>query len=257
MRRVMMMAVAAVVAFVVTAPAAAGEGAAAEKPWITKTYKVYVSPGEAMAFDAAMREHMALHKKAGDPQGMMAYQVVNGKHNGLTLFRQSVHGWAGFDEEMKIDGDEEHLMTKVLPHVKHVSSHIGIWQGQISRWPEELMAPKLVDVTVFDLTYAGMKDFMHAVKKLHEVIGEKGADWHYSWEMIVNGANGPRMVLAIPHENWADFAEPSPSMWQMAEEVLGEYEAQQLREAIGASIAHEESFVVALRPDLSYMPETK
>ena len=86
------------------------------------------------------------------------------------------------------------------------------------------------------------------------MIGEEEMDYQFAWGWTVSGGSGPMMMLAIPHDSWADFKDKKPGLWEVAEEVMGRTESGNIRETINDAVDETKNYVVAHRPDLSYTP---
>ncbi len=230
-----------------------------EKPPESLAWEYFVSPamGQGMKFEAGMKQHFLLHKKANDPWRRDVWQVVTGDQVGSYIIRTGGHTWADFDHEATIPGDREDLAANVSPYMSSVAAAITEWDAEISRWPPDLPMPKLVEVTVYHLKPGAWRDFYMAVKKVHVAIGEKKLPMHYGWEWTVSGGHGTEITLAIPHATWADFKGPGSTLWKAVEEVYSETEADMLRHLFSKSTESTESFIVAYRDDLSYVPATK
>jgi hypothetical protein len=241
-----------VAALVLTAMPVCAEEAAGDM--LAMAYRVSVMPGHALEFEKAYKEHTSMHKAAGDTWRWDVWQVIAGEGVGDYITRSPNHSWASLDIEVKIPNDQQHVVTTIMPHVHAISSTIIKWMPDISRLAAEMDVPKMVEVTTFTLHYSGMPEFLNVIKKLHMMIGDKELPYEYSWGMVEIGGSGVEMVLALPRSGWADFAPQSPELWEVAAEVYGQHEASTMRTNFGKAIASEENFVVAYRPDLSYVP---
>jgi len=237
----------------------AGAQEAAQKPPESLAWVYFVSPapGQGMKLEAAMKQHYTLHAKANDPWRRNVWEVVTGDHVGSYIIRTGGHTWADFDAEADIPGDREDIATNIAPYVSSVAGAITEWDQDISRWPDDLPMPKMVEVTVYHLKPGAWRKFYMAVKKVHEAIGEKKLPFHYGWEWTASGGHGTEITLVIPHATWADFKGPEGSLWKAVEEVYGETEADMLRGLISKSTKSMESYIVTYRDDLSYVPASK
>ena len=256
MRRMMGICAAAVLTFS-SGLALAQE--AAEKPPESLAWEYFVSPapGQGMKLEAAMKQHYVLHMKAKDPWRRNVWEVTTGDHVGSYIIRTGNHTWADFDHEIQFSGDREDLAANVFPHIASVSSVIVEWDVDVSRWPEDLPMPKMVDVTVYHLKPGAWRKFYMAIKKVNEAIGEKKLPLHYGWEWTVSGGHGTEIALVIPHDTWADFKGPGASLWKAVEEVYGETEADMLRDLLSKCTESTENFVASYRADVSYVPAAK
>jgi hypothetical protein len=138
--------------------------------------------------------------------------------------------------------------------VQSISSTLEAVEPSISNWTEESARPELVEITVFKLKYDRNREFFEAAGKIHQAVVAGDPTRQYAWFSTVNGSDGPTMMLAIPHENWAGFVREGPSVWQILEKAYGEVKAGEIREMIGTSIRSEQSYVLQHREDLSYAP---
>jgi hypothetical protein len=159
------------------------------------------------------------------------------------------------DLETEIPDDREHIMKEVSPHIKSLSGMVSEMIPTVSNWLADYGVPKMVEVTMFSLDHAKMDDFFHGMHKIHEMIANKELPYTYAWSKVVVGASGAQVYLSMPRKSWSEFKEPSPGLWDVAAEVMGKREADELRARIGAAIESQESLVVAYRSNLSYVPE--
>ena len=223
--------------------------------FLAQTYHVRVLPGHALEFENAYKEHLEMHKAAGDPLATHVWEVIAGKDVGTYYVRSQGFTWADMDNVTEIPGDREHIMESVAPHIKKLSSMVSEMIPKVSNWPADYAVPKMVEVTMFTLDYEHTDDFFYGMQRLHEIIAENDIPYTYSWSKIVLGGEGAQLYLSMPRNSWAEFKEPTPSLWKVAAEVMGKREAEELRAKIGAAIESEENFVVVLRDDLSYTPK--
>jgi hypothetical protein len=236
----------------------AGGGLAAddEPGLVAKSNLIIVKPEKFMDFEAAYQEHLEWHSENNDPWPFHAWQIVNGKNLGQYIIRTHGHQWKDFDAAPELRrADAVDFMTKVAPHIHKMSSVLLEFDPNISNWPADAGRPSLVELTEYELSYQGYRDFRHAVAKIRDALMKTRPDIHFAWSTVVNGSSGPTMILAIPHASWADFEPEEVPFWAHVEEVLGEHETRALQERIGASIRNEHSYVVKLREDLSYEPQ--
>jgi hypothetical protein len=222
---------------------------------LAMTYRVEVLPGHALGFEKAYKEHLEMHAEAGDPMAREVWEQVAGEGVGTYFIRAAGLTWADMDAGIQIPNDREHIMTAVSPHIENLTGHISEYMMTLSNWPVDYGQPKMLDVTVFNLDYAHIDDFFYGMQKIHQMIVEHDIPYAYAWSKVVVGADGVQLSLSMPRMSWSEFKEPSPSLWEVAAQVMGKREADDLRATIGAAIASEKNFVVVYREDLSYVPE--
>lgn len=217
---------------------------------------VSVNPGEIQAFEQAVKDHWALHAKASDPWTWEVWQKVVGEGAGVYSIRTGNHPWADFDNETQFKGDRDHVLSEIMPHVKCVRTDITEWDPEISRWPTDQGTPKMVDVTTFHIKPGKKWAVYNAVKKINKVIVDNDLDRHYAWGWTVNGGSGTELMLVVPRNSWAEFADKDPSIWKVAEKKLGRTEVREILDTFADGIASEDNGVYVFREDLSYKPET-
>jgi len=77
------------------------------------------------------------------------------------------------------------------------------------------------------------------------------------WYQLFNGGEGPRFVLVVLRQSWADFQPPDKSLDAMVEEAFGKEEASSVLNAIRKNIRFTRSEILRFRADLSYRPAAK
>jgi len=225
---------------------------------VAKWHLVIVKPGEALQFENAYREHLKQHALNNDPWAWNTWQIVNGQHLGQYVILTPNHTWEEFDQHAEASRmDMADLTAHVLPHVQSISSTLEAVESSISNWTEDSSRPNLVEITVFKLKYDRNREFFQAAGKIHQAVVAKDPTRQYAWFSTVNGSDGPTMMLAIPHQNWAGFVREGPSVWELLEKAYGESEAGEIRKMVGTSIRSEHSYVLQHRVDLSYQPSAE
>ncbi|UCH66472.1 MAG: hypothetical protein JSW63_04910 [Ignavibacterium sp.] len=223
---------------------------------LARMYYVKVKSGHGAEFAAALKEHSAWRKQAGDPWTWIVYQVANGKHLGHYLIRSGGHTWADFDdyEEFLRKGGVEFNKT-VGPHIKSVSNVITAVDTVNIDWPENWQDVNLISLITYDLKPGHGPAFWQAANKYHNAIQEHNRDAHYAFGWNVNGGSGPRVSLALPFMNWADMQGPDETMRDFMRRVMGEEEADKLFMEFNDTYTSTESMILRVRYDLSVMPD--
>ena len=242
-----------VCAFVALSPALAQDGDAPAE-FLAMTHDVKVQPGHELAFETALKNHWAMHKKAGDPQGWTTWVQLTGKNTGMYMVRSAGLTWADLDRDPKVAGDMEDVLGNLMPHASWSGTKIIQWDLEMSNWPDSIGTPKMVEITVFHLKPGAERGFYHALAKVSEFLKEKELAWQWAWGHGVSGQDGATAILAIPHENWASFKDDGIDMWKMLEEAKGRIESDLLREEITSAIKWQENYAAMHRADLSYTP---
>ena len=244
-----------VCAFVALVPALAGEEGETQAEFLSMTHDVMVKHGEELQFEEALKNHWAIHAKAGDTQGWEVWMQVTGKNTGMYSIRSGGMTWADLDREPGVEGDVVDVMTNLMPHFQWSSTIITQWDLEMSNWPDSLGTPNMVEITVFHLKPGKEQGFYHAIGRIAEFAKESEIDWQWAWGHAASGGNGSTAVMVIPHENWASFKDDGVNLWKMLEEAKGRNETDMLRDEITSAIDRQENYAAMHRPDLSYVPE--
>jgi len=242
-----------VCAFVALAPAAA-QDEEAPALLLSMSHDVMVQPGHEMQFEDSLKNHWAMHKKAGDPQRWTTWVQITGRHSGSYSIRSTYRGWAELDNENGVDGDMEDVQKNMTPHMKSSAAKVTKWDLENSNWPESIGTPNMVELTVFHLKPGTERGFYHAIGAIAKFIKEKEIDWQWAWGHGVSGYDGGVAILAFPHENWASFEDDGIDLWKMLEEAKGRNESDMIRDEITSAIKWQKNMAVMHRPDLSYTP---
>ena len=74
---------------------------------------------------------------------------------------------------------------------------------------------------------------------------------NYSWFELKNGGEGPHFVLVLPHNSFADMADPQVSFPAKLTKAFGPYEAGVILGGFGQASKSQWSELLVYRPDLS------
>ncbi|MHC4322546.1 MAG: hypothetical protein ACYST3_09765 [Planctomycetota bacterium] len=219
---------------------------------LARVYFVKVKSDHGAEFVAALKEHAAWRKQAGDPWTWIVHQVVNGKNLGDYVIRSGGHTWADLDsyEEFLGKGAVEFNKT-VGPHIKSMSNTITAGDTTNVNWPSNSDDVNLISIISYHLKPGHGPAFAQAVNKYHTAIQENNREAYYAFVWNVNGGSGPRVTLALPYKNWADVQGPEESMRAFMQRILGEEEAKQLYMEFNGTYTSTESMIVRVRRDLS------
>lgn len=218
----------------------------------------HVTPTDVGAFEAALQKHVDDRIEHDDPWSWGIYQVVSGEDYGDFLYRSGGHEWADFDAYDQGFGAEAglHYQVNVGPTVEETRQWITAEDTENSRLPadDEWEDITLISVTTYHLQPGMEQQFNELIGTIHGAIED--ADWpgRYAWADMMAGTGGPQKVLAVFHENWADFEQPETPFYQMLQEELGEDEAQSVMESFGDTFRYVENQVLRWRKDLSVPP---
>ena len=222
---------------------------------ISKSFTVDVKPDSFLQFEDAYRQHLQWHEKNGDGWAWNTWQVVNGANLGRYLLLSHGHRWADFDADAAMRQSEwADLLTHVAPLLEDMSSSLETFEPALSNWPVELAQPQLVEITEFELSFDGFRDFRAAIAKIRQAVVERDAARHYAWFTTLNGSDGPEMTLAVPRSSWSEFEPRETPLWSLVTDVYGEEEAETIRGVIATTVRRQQSYIVRYREDLSFRP---
>jgi hypothetical protein len=147
--------------------------------------------------------------------------------------------------------------VNITPYTAAAQGSIWMYMKDVSHPPAGSGPSKMAEVNHFFLKPDGEREFTDAIRKINDAIGKTNWPVHYFWYTLINGGEGPHFVLVIPHDTWADMAEPEMSFDAMLEKAVGRHDAEELTRAVQKAIKRESTEIIAYRPDLSYRPASK
>ena len=211
--------------------------------------------GQGPAFEEALRGHMEFREAQGDPWDWQIYQVVVGDNVGDYVVASWEHTWEDFDAYDAFSGGpvlSAHFQATAGVLLEDMTTHISDGSQGIKNLPEDPnYEVNLVFVTDFYLMPGKQGAFNEALMKFDEAIKGANMSFYYSSSVLAVGGSGPVYSIAGLTSNWAEFADPDPSMEQVMMEKYGEEEAMEIFTAFSEAVHHTESFVVRYRRDLS------
>lgn len=253
MRWIIRSAVAVLVSLIASVSAPVPHAAAQE---LARIY--HVTPENGAAFEAALAKHVRDRIDHDDPWSWDVLQEVVGEDLGDFFYRSGGHSWADFDAYDQGFGADAglHYEIDVAPLVEETSMWITQEDTAHLRLPADQEWPDIdyIELITYHLQPGKERQFSQVIGTIHDAIEE--ADWpvRYAWAHPVLGQGGPRMTLAVFHEDWADFQEPATPFMEMLREQLGDDEAQEVMQQLGDSYRYVESAVLRWRKDLSVPP---
>ncbi len=202
--------------------AIASPGVAQEKPGtIAEVVVTRAKAGAVKAYEEGRKRHMAWHKKQNDPW--------------------SWHTWHA-DVDLNL-----------TPHTE--SATVGYYEllPELSRPPAGQAHTKMSEVVHFLLKPDKAAEFRHALQRAHEAIGKTNWPVTYLWYELSNGGEGPHFVLVLPHNSWAEMAQPEMSFPAMLTKAFGPYETGVILEGFDQSSRSQWSEILVYRPELSHV----
>jgi hypothetical protein len=244
----------ALLALAVAIPA----GAQTQSKNIARIYTIKVKPGEGQQWEAAFKKLEAWEHQQNLPGTLYVWSVISGENFGDYVLGTFGHDWADFDE-MQARGEKVGVGKEVGETVAPYTASVGIsYYAFLSDMSSPITPGQppmpMSEVTFFTLKPGGMQPVMNAIKQA----GAAMAKTHWKgngpgeWYALVDGGEGPQLVLSVGHENWAGFQAPSPSLTEMLAQAYGKAGAHALGHEFNSHVRSENSEIIRYRPDLSY-----
>jgi hypothetical protein len=213
-----------------------------------------IAQGTAPDFEAGLARHNAFHAIKNDTETLLTWEVLTGEHTGMYFRGSFDHHWADFDQPFP-EGDAEDSAANITPYIANTVTRVWGMMPEVSNPPAEAGPPSaMAQITEFHLRWGSVRQFQEAIAKVHEVATQTKWGEHYIWYTLMSGGMSPTLVLVIPADNWAGFVEPEVTFAEMMVGTLGPEGMQQLMDKFTSSVESEETYHIAYRPDLSYLP---
>jgi hypothetical protein len=235
-------------------PAVAQEGSN-----MARVYVTVPKPGMTKQYEEGRKRHMEWHRKQNDAWTWEIWQVITGEGTGAYLSISSGHSWKDFDDwDQKLEeGDTADGAVNMQPYLAATTASIWEYLPKVSRPPEGNVPSKMSEVIHFMVKPEAESDFNDAMAKINDAINKTNWPSHYLFYALENGGEGPHIALVLPHNNWADMAEPDVSFTAMLEKGLGRHDAEAVLRTLNKSVRRQWTEMLVYRPDLSYRPAAK
>lgn len=197
---------------------------------VAESWVMHVDYENQAAFEDAVKGYMAMSKEMGSPYHWEAYVQNTGEHLNAYYFRHCCFAWAerdAFDTWAEENPAlQEYWDTNAHPLVKSYGHHFSEVDFENSHWPEEMDDPQFVGVTTYMIKPGKYQKFNGTKEALSQLAINNGwADNDHQWGWT-SSVDGERTVsLVIPHENYADMADPDPSFFEFVTGQVGSEEA--------------------------------
>ena len=210
-----------------------------------------VKAGMGKQYQEGRKRHLAWHKKQGDSWTWSTSEVTSGPYTGSYVTVSFGHRWKDFDDwEARFgQGDTIDVDLNLTPYSESTTISYYEYLADLSR---PAAAPsKMSEVVHFLLNPEKESEFRHALQRAHEAIGKTSWPVTYSWFELKNGGEVPHFVLVLPHNSFADMADPEVSFPAMLTKAFGPYEAGVILDGFGRASKSQWSELLVYRPDLS------
>jgi hypothetical protein len=228
---------------------------------VAEVYFVTAKPGATADFEAAAKRHMQWHRQQNDTWTWLAWQVVDGDQIDQYVVGTFGHDWKDFDDKAKFEEeDDANAMSVIGPYIQSLSSSFYALRPDLSltRPTPGSQPPAYSSVTRVLLKPGGTMAAEEAIKEVNAAI--KKSNWPAkpsAWYELLNGGEGPTLVIVGAREKWADFQPPEKEFGEMLGETYGKMGAENLFHKFYGSVRTFHSQIIKFRPDLSYMPAAK
>jgi hypothetical protein len=197
---------------------------------IAEVWVVSVSLENQPAFEEAFNNHMNVRKEAGDPASWQTFTNNTGDSLSTYFIRNCCFSWADRDaydawgeENPEVSADWNENVHSLVSNYGHHFSEVDF---ENSNWPDEGSEVKFVGVTSYRIKPGAGQQFDAAKNELSQIALNEGwaeAGHNWAWSSSVDGPTTVNLV--IPHENYADMANPDPTFFQFLSQHLGSEEA--------------------------------
>ncbi len=218
-------------------------------------------PGSTADFEAAVKRHMQWHRQQNGTWAWLVWEVLTGERTRQYVAGTFGHDWKDFDDKAKFEEeDDANAMSVIGPYIQSLNGGFYALRPDLSlTQPTPGGQPAAFSsVTTVLVKPGGTLAAEEAIKEVNAAI--KKSNWPAkpsAWYQLLNGGEGPTLVLVSAREKWADFQPPEEEFGQMLGESYGKMGAENLFHKFYGSVRSFHSQIIKFRPDLSYMPAAK
>lgn len=219
---------------------------------VADTWLFWPNHGQYQAFEAGLKKHVAWRKRTGDPFAWKVYEPVVGSDLDYYAILSGNHAWADMDREdawgKKTDAGKQ-FRQDVGQHVQKMQHTFIVSDEKLSHWTND-DGYRYFGVYTYHFKAGHSADTRDVLKKLHEAVTSQ--NWPYSYRVRNTVGGSGNMTIVIPMKNWADMADPSPSLMQVMTKAMGSKQAaQNLIDKFTSAIKERDYTVYEYRADLS------
>jgi hypothetical protein len=223
---------------------------------MVSVYSSVAKPGMTAKLEEGLKTVEAYLKGQGSPDSISTFQVVDGPQMGayVSLIPFS---WAQQDTPVPYAAELQRQIDKnIAPYQASLVRSLAQIATNLGTVPPANSPPlKYYQVIYLDIKPGSMNDFTTAVTQITAAEHKQNPSTTPVYIYFeVSGGDANRVTVAIGHPTWADFGTAGKSIDQVLHEYYGDQVASSVGRLFDGAIAHEENFVVAYRPDLSYIP---
>jgi hypothetical protein len=230
----------------------ATSGVAAQGSNLAFVYSVRPHAGQEMAFEAALKEHMAFRATNGDAFTWSVFQAMMGDDMGAYYIRSASHSWADLDA---YTGDSEfqqaagsHFGATIAPMLAGMSSSVTVLDTANSHQPTNMEEMNVFMITQVHVDGSAQIGMDAALTAYHETATANDM-YHGILRTVVGGARGDLTIVNYA-EDFAGLEEPSPTLNELMLEEHGMDDFREVGQAWLAGVEDTRSTVIVLRRDL-------
>ena len=215
--------------------------------------------GMEAEFEQAAAEHIAFRASKGDSRKWQAYTPVIGDRMNMVGFRACCFDWEDQDAYVAEEAEKglsAHWNANVHQYVDHYHHYLEEYDWNSSHWPEDSGPFTYFGVTTWNWKENPGPASSEARKKFSKIAKEQGwaGDEHqWLWSSRIGGQS--KLLLVIPHENFADMAPPETTFYEFMTSKMSAEEADAIFDAFGSGFASSEFTVWKHRPEMSDMSD--
>jgi hypothetical protein len=232
--------------------AMAADAAAAAPGHVTDTWIFWPKDGQGLKFEAAVKEHAAWRKGAGEGFTWSVYEPVVGQDLSYYVIRTTGHQWQDFDanEDWAAKSKAVDVFEKKLgPYVARMEHYFGEIDLDNSHYADS-SDYKYYYVSEMHVELGARAELMTALSTIHKALVDE--KWPYSYLIEWTTGGKESMNLVVPMKGYADLADPKPSVREVLTKTLGSQGAaaavvRQFNRSFDSAL----STVYVYRPDLS------
>ena len=221
---------------------------------VGQLYRLEAVPGHGAQLEEGMKRHMGFHKASGDPWQWRTWSLMAGPYTGQYWVFTGNHNWADFDNDpIPTDDDAADNQATMGPHVGAQNMELLDLSAAHSIVDPDA-EPHLIMVNEYRLAPSGMRAFMASLKEVTDTLRAANKDFYHATYVMAAGANGPKVYITFPRDNWAAFESREGEFAQAMTAAHGEEGFGKIMEALLGPIRRVDTHVAQFRAELSSVP---
>ena len=240
--------------FALLAVFAAAPGVVAQGSTLAFVYSVRPHPGQEIAFEAALKQHMDFRQANGETFTWGVLQTVMGPDMGSYIIRSANHSWGDLDGYMGNNDFQQaagsHFAATVAPTLAEVTSFVTALDTANSHQPPNMADMSVFMVTQVDVDTEAQIGMNEALAAYHATATEHDY-YHGILRTVVGGGDRGDLAIIAYAENFAGLEERTPNINQLMMQEHGEDDFLEIAQAWLAGVENMRTNVLMSRPDLA------